>query len=247
MFLRAAITGNLGKAMDAQVVSVARALRRAVATAGAQVQAELRAQVRGAGFKDGGRAIANAWRLRVYPRPGVGPRTLKPAATIYSNMPDVATAFDKGVTITAKGGKYLAFPTGFNSAGGRRGAGRRAGLRVTTDQMVQAGGRGEAFVLPLRGKPRRALWCLRVAAATGTSRRTRNRLRLFVNKSTEVATGRVKGLQQRRKDILKQGFVPMFFLTRRVTLRKRLNIAAVRAKAPRVLSTDATAELAALR
>jgi hypothetical protein len=246
MFLKAAITGNLRSAMQTEVTRVAGSLRRAVATTGQQVQSELRAQARGAGFRDGGRAVANAWRLQVYPRPGVGTASFKPAALVWSRMPKVVEAFDRGATITAKGRKYLAFPTGYNAAQGRRSAGRRGGLRVTPEQMIQAGKRGEAFVLPSKSNPGLHLWCLRVAGAYGMTRRSRNRLKLFVGTGTEVLTGRVKGLQQRRRDVLQQGFVPMFFLMRRVSLRKRLNVGQVRARAARMYAVNATAELGRL-
>jgi hypothetical protein len=242
-FLRAAITGSLVQAMDGEVRRVSAALRRAVTTTGQQVQAELRAQARGAGFKDGGRAIANTWRLNIYPRPGVGPKTLRPAAHVISRMPNVVTAFDRGAPIRAKGGKYLAFPTGYNAGGGRRGGARRGGLRVTPEQMMAAGKRGEAFVLPSKSNPRVRLWCLRVAGAFGTTKRTRNRLRLFVGASTEVGTARGKGATARRAEILKQGFVPMFFLMRQVSLRKRLDVEAVRRRAPRLFAAQAVREL----
>lgn len=243
--VRATVTGNLGKALDQELVRVSAAMKRAVSTAGQQTQAALRAQARGAGFKDGGRAIANTWRLQVYPPPGRAPRTLKPAALVFSRMPDVVQAFDKGASIVAKGAKYLAFPTGYNAAGGRRSAGRRGGLRVTPQQMMAAGKRGEAFVLPSKANPRVRLWCLRVAATSGVTRRTRSRLRLYVNESTEIGTGRARGAAQRRRDILAKGFVPMFFLMRGVTLRKRLSIDQVRAQAPRWFAAAAVRELSA--
>jgi hypothetical protein len=239
--VRATVTGNLGKALDQELVRVSAAMKRAVATAGQQAQAALRAQARGAGFKDGGRAMANAWRLEVFPRPGIGKRTLRPAALVYSKMPSVAAAFDKGATITAKRRKYLAFPTGYNAIGGRRNAGRRGGLRVTPQQMMAAGRRGEAFVLPSQVNPGVRLWCLRITQEN----RTRRGIKLFVSRGVEVATGRVKGLQQKRREILKRGFVPMFFLLRTVSLRKRLSIDQVRAQAPRWFAAAAVRELAA--
>ncbi len=243
--IKATVTGNLQQAMDQELRRVSTALRRAVATTGQQVQAELRAQARGAGFSDGGRTMAGAWRLKIYPPPGVGPRTLRPAALVWSKMPAVVQAFDKGAVITAKHGRYLAWPTGYNAGQGRRNAGRRAGLRVTPEQMIEAGKRGEAFVLPSKSNPRVRLWCLRVAGAYGVTKRTRNRLRLFVGTSTEVATGSRKGLAQRRREILKQGFVPMFFLSPATTLRKRLNTDQVRAQAPRLFAANAVRELEA--
>lgn len=245
-FLRATVTGNLKQAMEGEIRKVSGALRRAVTTTGQQVQTELRTQARSAGFKDGGRALANAWRLKVYPGPGIGPRTLRPAALVSSKMPAVVEAFDKGATITAKGGKYLAWPTGYNAALGRRNAGRRGGLRVTPEQMMAAGKRGEAFVLPSKANPRVRLWCLRVAGAYGVTKRTRTRLRLFVGTGTEVATAKQRGAAQRRREILKQGFVPMFFLAKQVSLRKRLNIDEVRARAPRWFAANAVRELARL-
>ena len=241
-FVRAAVFGRLREAMQAEMRAVAGGLRRAVTATGREVQSELRAQAHSAGFKDGGRSIANAWRLNLYPAGGVAPTTFKPAALVWSRMPTVVTAFDRGAQIIARGRKYLAFPTGYNSIGGRR-AGRRGGRRITPAQMMQAGRRGEAFVLPSKSRPGTALWCLRVAAATGTSRRTRNRLRLFVGSGTEVLTGHRKGQVQRRQDVLAQGFVPMFLLLKRVTLRKRLDVAGVRSRVPGWFARNVIAEL----
>jgi hypothetical protein len=245
--LKATVTGNLSKALDQELVRVAAGMRRAVSTAGRLTQAALRNQARAAGFRDGGKAVANSWRLAVYPPPGRAPRTLKPAALVYSRMPDVVTAFDQGATITAKGGKYLAFPTGYNAVGGRRGAGRRGGLRITPQQMIAAGKRGEAFIIPSKSNPRLRLWCLRVAGAYGVTKRTRNRLRLFVGTATEIGTARGKGAAQRRREILAKGFVPMFFLARQVSLRKRLNVDQVRAQAPGWFAAAAVRELASGR
>jgi hypothetical protein len=246
-FVRAAVFGRLKPAMQAEVRAVAGGLRRAVAATGREVQSELRAQARSAGFKDAGRSIANAWRLNLYPAGGVAPTTFKPAALVWSRMPTVVDAFDRGALIVARGRKYLAFPTGYNSIGGRRGASRRGGLRITPAQMMQAGRRGEAFVLPSKSRPGTALWCLRVAAATGTSRRTRNRLRLFVGSGTEVLTGHRKGQAQRRQDVLAQGFVPMFLLMRRASLRRRLEVANVRSRVPGWFARNAVAELRGIK
>lgn len=236
--LKATITGNLRAGMEQEVRRVAGALRRAVATTGQQAQAELRAQARGAGFRDGGRAIANAWRLNVYPRPGTGRDSFKPAAQITSRMAEVVGAFDKGAVVTAKKRKYLAFPTGYNAALGRRNASRRGGLRVSPAEMMLAGTRGEAFVLPT-SNPSVRLWCLRVAAAYTRKKR----LKLFVARSQEVVTGKIRGAARNRKAILKQGFVPMFFLMRQVSLRKRLSVDQVRARAPGLFANNAVREL----
>ena len=243
--ITAAVRGNLRAAMEAEIRDTARAMRRAVERAGREVQGELRAQARSASFRDNGRALANSWRLSVYPKPGAAPTTLRPAAVVWSNAPKLARAFDEGAVINAKGGRYLAFPTGYNATGGRRNASSRGGLRVTPEQMRAA--RKEAFVIR-SSTPGVMLWCLRVRGASGIGvrgRARRGRLRLFVGPNAEVLTGRRKGQRQRAREILSQGFVPMFFLMRRVTLRKRLDVAAVRRRAAGILARSMAAELGA--
>jgi hypothetical protein len=233
--VRAAVFGNLRAAMDAEVVRVAAALKRAVTTAGQQTQADLRAQARGAGFKDGGRSIANAWRLKIYPTGGVGLRSFKPAADVTSNMPDVVTIFDEGRQITVKKSKYLAIPTPINRTNNRRSNGRMA-VRVTPLEMFRSGG----FVVPT-SNPRVRLWCLPLRQETTK----RGRVKLFAGRYVQVLTGNRKGAQAARKAYAAdRKFVPMFFLMRQVNLRKRLDIAAVRALAPGRFARAAVTELA---
>jgi hypothetical protein len=236
----ALIRGDLRRMMADEVQSAARALRRGVTRATQQVQSDLRAQARGAGFKDGGRAVANAWRMQVYP--AVGIETLHPAGVVWTKAPAITEAFDRGVPITARRHRFLAFPTGYNAAGGRRSAGSRGGLRVTPAQMLTA--RGQAFILRSKSNPSVWLWCLRIAEGRGLSRRGRNRIRLYVGSSTEVLTGRHRGRNQRAGELLQQGFLPMFFLVRQVTPGKRLDIAAVRLRARDLLAHALAAELA---
>lgn len=238
--IRAAVNGSLNAAMVQEVRDVSAGLRRAVERTGRAAQAELRAQARATGFRDGGRALANAWRLRVYP-PNPSSLTFRPAALVWSNSPDIAEAFDRGVAIVAKRTRYLAFPTGYNAIGGRRNAGRRGGLRITPQQMLRA--RGQAFVIRSKTNPSVLLWCLRVSEARGLSRRSRNRVRLFVGSGTEVLTGNRRGQQARAREVLAQGFVPMFFLMRRVTPRKRLDIEGVRRLGAAALAAAVATEL----
>lgn len=233
--VRAAVFGRLREAMQQEVREVAVGLRRAVERTGRVVQGELRAQARNAGFRDGGRAIANAWRLRLYPSQ-TSSLTFRPAAQITSNAPKLAEAFDRGASITAKGGRYLAFPTGYNLSGGRR-----RSLRVTPAQMMRQ--RGRAFVIRSKRNPAVSLWCLRVVEARGIGPRERNRVRLFFGGTVEVLTGRRKGQLARASEVLAQGFVPMFFLIRRVSLRKRIDIAAARRLAASALAAALVTEL----
>ena len=167
--ITAAVRGELRAAMEAEVRDAARAMRRGVERAGREVQAELRAQARAAGFSDRGRAVANAWRLSLYPPPAAAPRTLRPAALVWTNAPKLVDAFDRGIPIVARGKRYLAFPTPYNAAGGRRGASARGGLRVTPAQMQAA--RREAFVIRSKSNP-----SVRLAGQRGRPARRHRRI-----------------------------------------------------------------------
>ena len=234
-FLKATITGNLRKAMDGEVRRVAGSLKRAVTTAGSGAQSELRAQARSAGFKDGGRSIANAWRLNVYPRPGVGPNSFRPAALITNKMAEVVDIFDRGVTITVKRHKYLAIPTPINRTSAKRSNNGQYPVRVTALEMFRSGG-----FTRKTSNPRVVLWCLPLRTETSK----RGRVRVFAGRYTQVLTGNRKGQQAARKEYAAQRtFVPMFFLMKQVTLRKRLDIEQVRRRAPGVFAREAVKEL----
>lgn len=232
-FLRATITGNLRKAMDGEVRRVAASLKRAVTTTGQQVQTELRAQARGAGFKDGGKAVANAWRLEVFPRQTNN--TFRPAASVNSRMAEVVDIFDKGASVTVKHHKYLAIPTPINRTSARRTNRGQYPVRVTALEMFRLGG----FIRPT-SNPRVRLWCLPIRSETSK----RGRVRVFAGQYTQVLTGNKKGAQAARLAYVAQrAFVPMFFLMRQVTLRKRLNIEQVRRRAPGQFAANAVREL----
>ncbi|MCC7282772.1 MAG: hypothetical protein IT556_10340 [Acetobacteraceae bacterium] len=231
------IEGSIRLQVDDAVLAIAGALRRAVTTVGRQTQAALRAQARAAGFKDGGRAMANAWRLQVYPEAGRGARSWRPAALVRSKMPDLVHVFDQGAAVTAKGRKYLAIPTPINRLPGRRQDGRYR-TRVTTQEMLRLGG----FVRPTRN-PNVRLWCLRLRSETSK----RGRLRLFAGRYAEILTGRAKGQQARRQEYAAgHSFVPMFLLMKQVTLRKRIDLAGATAAARAALLGAVEAELARL-
>ena len=102
--------------------------------------------------------------------------------------------------------------------------------------------KGDAFVIRLKSNPAVRLWCLRVREARGLSRRGRNRIRLWAGPA-EVMTGNRKGRQQAASDLLVQGFVPMFLLMKSVSVRKRLDIGAVRDRAAGLLASNVVAEL----
>lgn len=108
--LRPALAGS-----EVQIARSVTAGRRQVADG---LKEDLREDVRRAGL---GQRLANTWRGRTFPSSG---ESVEAAAYVSSNAPKLIDAFDRGVTITAKGRKYLAIPT--PDAGVRQVSARRA-------------------------------------------------------------------------------------------------------------------------
>ena len=240
------VSGDIKAILDNETLLASAAVRRGMQDAGEKIQATLRSQVTGAGFRGNGQGIAKAWRLRVYP-PGGG-FTLRPSALISTAAPNIIDAFEQGKPISASGGKYLAWPTPFNAAGGRRSAGGRGGVRVTTAEMMAA--KKDAAVIPTKRKGLK-LWCLRVRAAHGrtkdTGRFNKSRIRLFVGgKNVEILTGRIKAADRNKKveELLARGYVALFFLAKQVSETKRLDVAGVFNTADAVLEASMQAALA---
>jgi hypothetical protein len=222
--LGAVLAGDLRRILQAEAEAGKRAAMAAIRAETEAAKQELRAQVRSAfGAKSLG--IANAWRSRVFPSSG---QSLRPAGLVFTKVPTIVDAFDRGATIRPKGGgKFLAIPTGFNAARGRRGRGEK-GLRVTPAQMVAS---KQAFLRPFKNG-RGFVWCLPVQQAPAEAGR---RPALIAGGLAAVATARRKGARGWQAALLKQGFVPMFLLLPQVTLSKRLDVAAVQRAASRRL------------
>lgn len=231
MAYRVSVQHNLRTAMKGEVRLLAGALKRAVMRAGLDTQRELRSQARAGGFRDGGRAIANSWRLTVYPRdPASG--SWKPAALVYSRMGTAVDAHDRGAVITARRRRVLAVPTPMNLVGGRFGPKR---LRVTPQEMFRARG----FVVKTRN-PAVRLWVLPLQVETTK----RGRVRLSAGRYARILTGNRKGAEGLRQQYARERtFVPMFFLMTRAVLRRRLNVQAVRRDAAGILARQLRAEL----
>jgi hypothetical protein len=206
----AAIVGDLRQVLAAEVRAGERAAMSAVRAETEQVKAELRKQVTSA-FGGNARGVANAWRSQVFPATG---QSLRPAGLVFTKVPAIIDAFERGVTIRPKGGrKFLAIPTGFNRQGGRRGA----RPRVTPQQMVAS---NQGFLRPFKSG-RGFVWCLPVRRGERTGR---GRAPLIAGGIARVATGRRKGAAAWQQALLAQGFVPMFLLLPQVTLAKRLDV-----------------------
>lgn len=215
MRLLASIVGDLRQVLAAEVRAGERAAMTAVRAETREVQQDLRRQVTTA-FGSRARGLANAWRAQVYPRAG---QSLRPAGLVWTKAPTIIDAFERGALIRAKGGRtFLAIPTGFNAARGRRGRGDQS-LRVTPAQMVAS---GQAFLRPFRSG-RGFVWCLplRQGAQTGRRRRTR----LIAGGIAEVGTANRRGREAWAQGMLARGMVPMFLLLPQVQLPKRLDVA----------------------
>ena len=122
MRLKAAITGNLEQVMAQEYSLASRAVTAGVGKRTDVLKADLRGQITRARL--GGR-LAKAWRGRVYENDGINA-----AGFVWSKAPKIMRAFDEGVVIRAKGGRWLAIPTEHaprrgTSAGGRSSMSRR--------------------------------------------------------------------------------------------------------------------------
>lgn len=209
----AQVKGNIAEYMQLEAESGARAASRVMGEETRRLQLDLRSQVNAA-FGPKGRGIGNAWRARTFPRrPSLGA-----AGLVWSKVPAIVDAFEKGAMIRPKGGKkFLAIPTGFNADRGRRGR-ANGGMRVTPQQMVAS---KQAFIRPFRsGKG--FVWCLPLKRGENTGKQRRTRL--MAGGVAEVGTGNRKGREAWARGLLAQGMVPMFILTPAVKLPKKLDI-----------------------
>jgi hypothetical protein len=209
MRLAATLGASLARILEQEVRAGERAVTRGVRAETERLKTELRQQVVAA-FGARGRGIANAWRARVFPPSG---ESLGAAGIVWTKVPSIIDAFERGATIRARGGRYLAIPTGFNAPQGRRGR----GARVTPQQMVAS---RQAFLRPFRSA-RGFVWCLPVRQGERVGRR---RAPLIAGGLAAVATARRRGAAGWQAELLRQGFVPMFLLVPQVQLAKRLDV-----------------------
>ena len=132
MRLQAAIQGNLKAMMAAEVKAAEKAVSGGVRQATDGLKNELRGQVTGAGL---GERLAKSWRGDLYPRNGL---SINAAGFVYTKAPHIIGAFDEGVTIRSKQGRFLAIPTQYVT--------RRQNRKVTPADFAEAG-------IPLRYIP----------------------------------------------------------------------------------------------
>lgn len=173
----------------------------AVRVAGQATQAELRGQVTST-LGGNARGVANSWRLRTFPtQPSLGA-----AALVWSRAPNIVEAFDKGVTIRARSGGWLAIPT--PAVQQLRGNGAR-GSRVTPAQFERRTGAKLDLVYTQRNV---ALLITRGRFGRGGRR---------FQGSFRATDRQLRGWNRRREE----RFLVAFVLVPLVRLNKRLDLA----------------------
>ena len=192
---------------------------RAAVTAGirgatADLKNTLRAQIR-SNFAS--RSLPTSWQQLDFPKRG---QSLRAAGRVFSRVPVIIDAYAQARTVRGRRGQRLAIPTGWNSVRGRRGR-SEGGVRITTAQMAA---NPSSFVVRAKARPDVLLWCLPVAQGEArVSARGRRSRALIAGGAIQVATGKDRG-RLRRREALKQGFVPMFILLREVRLARRIDL-----------------------
>jgi hypothetical protein len=99
------VTGDIVKAMRAEILAGEKAVTTAMRVAGDGLKSDWRAQITRARL---GQRLANTIRSKIFPAAG---ESLEAAALIWSNAPQIIGAHDTGPLIRSKDGFWLAIPT----------------------------------------------------------------------------------------------------------------------------------------
>lgn len=175
--------------------AVAMGVTRGVDRAGKLLKQAWRAQVVGSGL---GRRLANTIRQQTWPDPKTGVGSADAASMVWTRAPEIIAAHDKGMTIKARRGRFLAIPL---EAAGRGPGGRR----LSPAEWSRMRG------LDLRPVPI-----------------DRGRIMLVADGARLTPRGyvRLNRRKRRKTDGIKTGevSVPVFLLVPQVTLPKRLDL-----------------------
>lgn len=185
----AALQGNLKTILDAETKAARTAVSSGVAQATDGLKGDLRNQIGAVGLGD---RLALTWRSQVYPK---GAKSLNAAGYVWNKAPQIVSAFNDGVTIRSKHGKFLAIPTPFVA--------RQGNKRVSPQEFEAAG-------IPLRYIPPHG--ARKVGLLVADNLRVTKKGRARVASPTALRTGR--GLAS----------IIMYVLVPQVTLAKRLDI-----------------------
>ncbi len=124
--------------LEREIRAGERAVTAAMKTAGAELKQDWREQITRAGL---GHRLPRTIRNRTYPTSG---DSINAAALIWSNVPEIINAHDRGALIRSKNGFYLAIPT--EAAGKGRG-----GARLTPGEWEQRRGMQLRFIYRRNG------------------------------------------------------------------------------------------------
>ncbi|KGK78286.1 hypothetical protein PM03_15160 [Thalassobacter stenotrophicus] len=138
MKLDLSVAGDIVASMQAEILAGEKAVTKAMKVAGSNLKSDWRAQVTRAGL---GRRLANSIRSKTYPKSG---ESLKAAALVWSNAPQIIGAHDTGPLIRSKDGFWLAIPTPAAGKGAR-------GKALTPDAWERRRGLRLRFVYRRRG------------------------------------------------------------------------------------------------
>jgi hypothetical protein len=193
-------TDDLVKGLAEAEIDTARSVTGAMREVTEGLKSDLRADVVDAGL---GQRLANTWRGKTYPETAV---SIEAASFVWSKAPNIADAFDRGVTIKSSRGFWLAIPTpaagvkGINATGAMK--------RITPGGWERRTGMRLRFVYR-RGRP-----SLLVA----------DNARLSKKGLARPNIGRTRGGAQFTR-LKGRSTVVVFILVPQVSLRKRLDIA----------------------
>lgn len=183
------VRGSVGELLTAERRAGARSVTSVMRATSQAVKTDWRGQVIGAGL---GTRLANTIRAQAYPQSGV---SMDAAAMIWSRAPKIVGAFEKGATIRAQNGFWLAVPLPAAMKSSRGG-------RITPAEWERRTGRRLRFVY----RPGRA----GLLVDDGTVLRGARVMR------RDGSSAAARGFRNRT--------VPIFALVPQVTLRKRLNL-----------------------
>jgi hypothetical protein len=187
--LKVEVLGSVNDILTEERRAGARSVTRAIGGAAQAIKGAWRGEITGAGL---GTRLGNTVRANVYPQSGI---SMNAAGLVYTKASHIVGAFERGATIRARNGFWLAIPLPGVMKSGRGG-------RITPGEWENRTGRrlrfvyrpGRSALLVDDGQVKRGA---RVMGRDGFSKAARG----FRNRT-----------------------VPIFALVPQVTLRKRLNL-----------------------
>jgi Family of unknown function (DUF6441) len=195
MKLAATIARSLQADMQAELRDIERVVATGTRDAGRSLKTELRRQVTSAGL---GQRLANSWRDKHYPN-----QRLDAASLVYTRAPQIIRAFDEGVVIRSRRGRFLAIPT------------EDAPKKGTDGRRISPSTFPEHRFGPLRFVPR----------ASGPSLLVVDGLRASFSRKSGELRGFRRATERARRSGQGLTTVVMFLLVPQVKLGKRLDVA----------------------